>query len=471
MIGHTSRQSNLYFTPLASQVSLLKDDLLEPIDALLEDVELVELVRCRLAGRRPASKRKGRRGIAPDRLLRCCVLKHVKGWSFRELERELQANLVYRRFTRFDDDVPPDYSTFSRLFGVLGREGTRQIHARVVAMARENQVAKGRRLRTDTTVVETNVHHPTDSTLLADGVRVLTRSLKRIAEQCEDGKLKVVNHARAVKHRVLEIHRAARSFTEASREKLTDSYRKLVGITQHVTRQAAEVLAATRSGALQLLGTTQKVVVEQHLLEHFLELVQRVIAQTRARVFQGNHFVKDKVLSLFETHTQVIRKGKAHKPTEFGRLVRIDEVEGDIVSHYEVCEGNPADTEAWSPALAKHCEYFGRAPRMATADRGYYSAANEQAAKACGVVRVALPARGRLSHARAKLQKERGFKRLLRWRSGLEARIGTLKHPFSMDRATYKREAGFERYVGFCVIANNLVSIARNLVRRKNHDR
>ena len=157
MIGTTSHQSWLFFLPLAKQASLLKDDLLDPMDQLLKDPELVGLVRTCLAGRRPASTRTGRTGIAPDRVLRCCVLKHLKGWSFRELERELRSNLIYRQFTRFDAEVTPDFSTFSRVFAVLSPAVTEQIHARVVGVAREQGVAPGRKLRVDTTVVESNV--------------------------------------------------------------------------------------------------------------------------------------------------------------------------------------------------------------------------------------------------------------------------------------------------------------------------
>src|SRR5881392_213118 len=143
MIGSTVRQSSLFYVPLASQISLLKDDLLEPVGSLLDDPELVDMVRKRLAARRSNSTRTGRPGIAPDRLLRCCVLKHLKGWSFRELERELRANLVYRRFTRFDAEATPTYSAFSRLFAVLSPEATQQIHHRVVGLAREKGAAPG----------------------------------------------------------------------------------------------------------------------------------------------------------------------------------------------------------------------------------------------------------------------------------------------------------------------------------------
>jgi IS5 family transposase len=194
-----------------------------------------------------------------------------------------------------------------------------------------------------------------------------------------------------------------------------------------------------------------------------------VITQTKKRVLGGDSHAEGKVLSLFEAHTQVIRKGKAHKPNEFGRLVRIDEVENGIVSGYQVLVGNPADNTVWMPALEQHQACFGQAPEMATGDRGFFSAKNEEEAHALGVKKVALPARGRLSATRSQQQKQRWFRRALRWRAGCEATISTLKHPFSMRRATYKGDRGFQRYVGWCVITKNLFSIARDQARRRDH--
>ncbi len=469
MIPSTSHQAWLFYSPLALQAALLKDDLLDPVDQLLEDPALLELVQHCLAARFPASARTGRPGMAPDRLLRCCVLKHLKGWSFRDLERELRSNLVYRRFTRFDAEATPDFTTFSRTFALLSPEITEQIHQRVVGLAREQGVAQGRKLRTDTTVVESTVHYPTDSTLLGDGIRVLSRSLVRIAAECKEGALDVVNHGRAVKHRLLEIRRAAKSLTEANQQRMRDSYQKLVGLTRGVVRQASDVLQRWTKGGLKVVGKLLRVEAQIGQLRQFLPLVEKVITQTKERVWGGNCHVEGKVLSLFEPHTEVIRKGKAHKPNEFGRLVRIDEVENGIVSGYQVLPGNPADTTAWMLALQQHQACFGRAPKMATADRGFFSAQNEREAQELGVKKVALPARGRLSAKRAKQQKQRWFRRALRWRAGCEATISTLKHPFAMLRATYKRDPGFQRYVGWCVITKNLFSIARYQERRRSH--
>ncbi len=469
MIGTTSRQSWLFYLPLARQAALLKDDLLDPVDQWLDDPALVELVRQSLAARRPGSTRTGRPSIAPDRLLRCCVVKHLKGWSFRELEREVRSNLVYRQFTRFDADATPHFTTFSRTFAQLSPAATEQIHRRVVGLAREQGVARGRKLRTDTTVVESNIHHPTDSTLLGDGIRVLGRSLKRIAAECKGGTLEVVDHGRAVKRRLLEICRAAKSLTPANQQRLQDHYRKLLGLTRGVVRQAQAVLERWEKGRLKVVGDPLQVQTQTGQLRHFLPLVEKVVAQTRERIWKGNAHVVGKVLSLFEAHTQVIRKGKPDKPTEFGRLVRIDEVEHGIVSGYQVQEGNPADTNAWIPALKQHQALFGQAPRLATADRGYFSAENEREAQARGVEKVALPARGRLSRLRAGRQKQRWFQRALRWRAGSEATLSTLKHPFSMRRATYKGDTGFQRYVGWSIITKNLFSIARWRVQRRGH--
>ena len=316
-----------------------------------------------------------------------------------------------------------------------------------------------------------DIHHPTDSSLLADGARVLTRSLKRLAEECTPGALKVVDHARAVKRRVLEIYRGAKSFaTEGSmrlKERIKEGYTRLLGIVEPIVQKATNVIADLKSRKLPIAGSLLRAMAAEAHLEEFLPLVRRVVGQTKERVFEGNRRVANKVLSLFEPLTAVICKGKAHKPTEFGRQVRLDEVENGIVSNYEVHEGNPADTNAFVPAIEQHKIIFGRAPRRATGDRGYHSASNEREAKLLGVEKVALPARGPLSESRKKLQKEPWFRRLLRWRTGIESRIATLKHRFNMARAVYKGEAGFERHVGWSVITNNLVSIARAMVRRK----
>lgn len=462
MIGPVQRQPSLFGFAFFKELACLQDPTLSEIDLLLDDPELVAICSRALAARRQRSIYFGRSTIAPDRLLRCIVLKHLKGWSFRGLEEELRANLLYRRFTRFYEDPIPDHTVFSRLFALLGTEGPQALHAMVVAKARALCIARGHCLRTDTTAVETNIHHPSDSSLLADSLRVLTRSLQRISQSCQQGDWKVVDHARATKYRLLEIARAARLLNEAGQQRLKKSYGRLLRLTRAVTSQARAVLTRLSKGELSArTDAVLRVLRQQNSLRHYLPLVERVIAQTQARVFQSQSRYPEKLLSLFEPHSVVIRKGKAHKPNEFGRLVRVDEVENGIVSGYEVAAGNRADQQQWAPALEHHVALFGRAPRLAAADRGYWSAHNERLAAEMGVEQIVLPGRGPLSAERAVRQKKRWFRRGQAWRAGIEPRIATLKHRFGMQRAFYKGEAGFQRHVAFCVLAHNLVAMSR----------
>lgn len=471
MVGKLHRNRSLFYFALEKQASRFQDPLLDRIDVLLDDPGLVEMVTDKLGSRSSRSRQTGRHGMPPDCALRACVLKHLRGWSYRELVRELNNGIVYRQFTRFADAPIPDFSVFARTFGLFGTDLTRAIHSRIVTIANERLIAPGRKMRTDTTVVETNIHYPTDSTLLSDGVRVLTRTIERIGEQCRAGAVKVVNHTRSVKHRVLEIHRAAKSFTSASRDRLVSGYEKLLGITRSVANKGRKVLQEIEMGVLPVTGDYRYLMLQESALRHFIPLVEKVIAQTKARVLEGHIRFPGKLVSIFEPHTEIIRKGKVHKPTEFGRLVRIDEVENGIVSNYEVADGNPADVNQWGAAIEGHIHQFGHPPDTATADRGYYSAHNEKQATDLGVRRVAIPARGKLSKVRAKLQKQRWFKRALRWRAGVEARIATLKHRLGMARACYKNDTGFKRHVGWSVIANNAVAIARAQIKRSGQEK
>src|SRR6266545_1348183 len=232
MLSASRRQASLFYAAFAREAALIKDDLLEPIDALLDDPSLVDLVR------------------------------------------ELRGSLVYRHFTRFDEAPIPDFSTFSRSFAFVGPAVTEQIHAHVVAIARQQRVASGHKLRTDTTVVESNVHYPTDSTLLQDGVRVLTRSLKRIAQECSVGAVSITDHARSAQRRVLEIHRAAKSFTEAARGRMQESYGRLMGLARRVVRTAEKVTDQLQSGTLPVPGNLTRVLLNDIQLRHFVPLVK-----------------------------------------------------------------------------------------------------------------------------------------------------------------------------------------------------
>ena len=431
------------------------------VDQVLEDGELLDLVQAALAQRWPRSKNRGRPGTPAEVALRLLLLKHLKNWSYAELEREVRANLIYRQFTRIGLERVPDEKTMVRLGQALGPI-TKQLHERVVALAATKKAARGRKLRIDTTVTEKNVRYPTDSQLLGDGLRVITRTIAKLKTVVGETELKFRNRARSVNRRLLEISRAARQQGEGGKEKLQRSYGKLLTTAQRVVgageRAAQELLTKVKrrrnkqqqAKAALLAGQTAATIA----------LVRRVMAQTKARVFGGEQHYAGKVLSIFEPDTEAIRKGKANKPTEFGKLVKIQEAENQIVVDYEVYDQRPDDASLLLPAIEKHKAVFGRAPRLLAADAAFFSAANEAAAEAAGVKQVAIPSKATKSPTRRARQHQRWFRRAQRWRVGCEGRISVLKRKHGVTRSRYQGREGMQRWVGLGVIANNLIAIA-----------
>jgi len=458
MVQRRQRERSL-FEVFFSDGHKLWPDWLRRIDTQLEDEAVIEVVAQALEARWPQSRRRGRPGTPAEVVIRMLILKHLFDWSYDDLEHEVRANLVYRMFTRIDAGDVPDAKTILKIARALGPEVIEQLHRQVVEVAKRAGVTHGRRFRVDTTVVETNVHYPTDSTLLQDGVRVLTRTLQRASTALGDQAGRIRNRLRSVTRRVLIIGYEARS--PKTRAALVQSYRKLMATTRAVLRDTATMVR--RLG--QRVGTASPQVQPilqraQDRLQEMRPLVRRVVDQTRARILGGDTHVPDKVLSLFERHTVTIRKGKIAKPNEFGTLVTIQEAEHQIVTAYEIHAARPADVMLWTPALDRHLAIFGRAPDLAAGDRGFSSARNEQAAVDRGVRRVILPRRGPKSPVRRAYERQRWFRRGQRWRVGCEGRISVLKRRHGLRRCRYHGVDGMHRWVGFGVIADNLINIA-----------
>jgi transposase, IS5 family len=441
------------FEVLLPDADKLWDPALRRVDEILEDEELVDLVADALGRRRPGSRRKGRPSTPAEVVLRMLVLKHLYDWSFDECEREIRGSLVYRAFCRIDCERVPDAKTLIRLSHSLDAEVLKQVLARLVDLARERKVVRGWKLRVDTTVVETNVHYPTDSTLLSDGVRVLTRTLKKLKEGVGEGMVQVRDRSRALARRVFELaQRSRKLIQEDAKCRLQQLYGEVLTITRAVVREAEAAVESVK-GQVSAVGAG---LVQQ--IRQTVEIVTRVIKQTRARVFKGDTHYPGKVLSIFEPHTDSIRKGKAVKPTEFGKLVKIQEAEGQFITDYEVCTTRVADQDLWVPSLKKHRDLFGRPPRMAVADAGFASRANEVAATELGVERVVLPGASKRTKEK---ERKRWFRRALRWRTGCEGRISALKRRHGLRRCRYRGTAGMDRWVGLGVIANDLLVLGR----------
>ena len=325
MVQRRQRERSLFevFLPDGHK---LWPDWLRRIDTLLEDEAVIETVAQALEARWPQSRRRGRPGTPADVVLRMLILKHLFDWSYDDLEREVRANLVYRAFTRIDAGEVPDAKTILKIARALGPDVIEQLHRQVVEVAKRAGVTHGRRFRIDTTVVETNVHYPTDSSLLQDGVRVLTRTMQQASVALGDPRGRVRNRLRSIGRRMLIIGRQARS--PETRDALVRSYRQLMATTRAVVRDATTMvrrISQRLRTASAAIATTLTRARQQ--LQHMRPLVTRVLDQTRARLLGGDTHVPDKVLSVFEPHTEAIRKGKIAKPTEFGKLVTIQEAE------------------------------------------------------------------------------------------------------------------------------------------------
>jgi transposase, IS5 family len=464
MVQRRQRERSL-FEVLLPDGHKLWPEWLRRIDTLLEDEAVTEAVAQALEARWPQSRRRGRPGTPAEIVLRMLVLKHLFDWSYDDLEREVRANLVYRAFTRIDAGEVPDAKTILKIARVLGPEAIQQLHQRVVDVAKRAGVTHGRRFRVDTTVVETNVHYPTDSSLLQDGVRVLTRTMQRASAALGDRRGRIRDRRRSIGRRVLIIGRQARS--PETRDALIRSYRQLMATTRAVMRDAATMVRRiSQRGRTASRAVSSILTQARQQLQHLQPLVRRILDQTRARLLGGDTHVVDKVLSVFEPHTEAIRKGKIAKPTEFGKLITIQEAEHQIITAYEVHTTRPPDMTLWAPALDRHITIFGRPPDLAAGDRGFGSAQNEEAALARGVRRVVLPRSGRKSPARRAYERQRWFRRGQRWRVGCEGRISVLKRRHGLRRCRYHGVAGTARWVGLGVIASNLVSTATVLNAR-----
>jgi len=453
---------------IAEEVSDLREDWMTHADEVLADEDILAAVYEALAKRHPKSRCRGRRGAPADMVLRLLILKHIRNWSYEELEREVRANLVYRDFTHVGGAKMPDAKTMGRWGLALGPQVLKQIHERIVRIARDKGVTTGRRMRVDTTVVETNIHHPTDSTLLGDGVRALTRVMRKITKIAGAVGSRLRDRSRSVKFRLLEIGRVARAKGPINRDKLKQRYCLLLNTTSRVVGQAKRFSEEIIQGVKRATTALKQLVLEglRQELDEMMSLVRQVMRQTRARIFRGNTRSEGKLLSLFEPSTEVIRKGKASKPNEFGKLVKLQEAENQIITDYEVYARRPYDSDLLVAAIETHQARLGRTPRLVAAEAAFYSAKNEATAKAKGVKRVCIPNRSTKNPDRRREQKKRWFRDGQKWRTGCEGRISVAKRRHGLTRCRYKGFVGMNRWVGLGVIADNIVNIGRRMKKK-----
>jgi IS5 family transposase len=431
--------------------------------------ELVTLVHADLV-RGLTRPRMGRDGLSAAQVLRAFVLQRVKAWDLRELRERIADGYTLRRFTTFDAQPVPQHDAFHRAFCRLTPDTVRALNAAVVQAAVTLGLEDGTQLRVDTAVVETDIHFPTDCTLLWDVVRVLTRLVRRLGEHAPTARRGFADRTRRARRRMQEISR----MTSAQRARQqTRKYRDLLHVTEGVVATARAVVATARAAtpsapiaAAIISGLCQEI-------EHFCGLGDQVIAQTRRRVLQGEPVpVHEKVFSIFEPHTDLIVRGKAKTPVEFGHKIFLAESRHGLITDYRVLDGNPVDEGHVPPSLRQHQSTFGHSPALYAADRGFYTPANMAALTAAGVGLAAVPQRGgRKTADRTAYEKSRSFKKGQRFRAGIEGRISVLLRGRGMRRCLLHGRERFEVFVGAAVLANNLLRIADLLRQRRTRRR
>ena len=447
------------------------DENLKKISEFLDtQPEVVERVRQDLQ-RGLKNPHTGRKGLTPEQTLRSYVLRRVKDWDYRELRERIADGYGLRRFTRFyGSPVPKKHKAFNDAFNKLRPPTVKAINDLVVRGAVALGLEDGSKLRVDTTVSETDIHHPTDNTLLWDVVRVVTRLVGRLGKLLPKGIAGFTNHTRLARRRMQEIQRMAAKERHDQQE---EKYRELIRTTEQVVGNARQVLKKTKD--VHVVDVMEDIAIQElrRMIEHYSQLGDRVIDQTRRRVLKGEQVpANEKIYSIFETHTDLIKRGKIQKPIEFGHKIFLAESARGLITQYRVLDGNPSDHIHVKPSLEHHKAVFGYAPDLYSGDRGVFTEENIQECEKAGVKLVCIPqCGGKRSSEREAFEKSPAFKKGQRFRAGIEGRISVLFRGRGMKRCLAEGRERFELFVGACVLANNLMIIAQLLIQKEKRQR
>jgi transposase, IS5 family len=448
---------------------------LEPLlraisDFLDAQADLIECIRRDLLRglKRPGS---GRNGLTPSQVLRSLVLMRLKSWDYRELRERIADGLTLRQFTDFYCAPVPKHDAFQRSFVRLTPQTLKAVNGLVVQAAVALGLEDGAKLRVDTTVVQTDIHHPTDNTLLWDVARVVTRLVGRLARALKLRRIKGFrDRTRSARRRMYEIQRMT---TKQRHEQQAGTYRTLIGIAEEVVGSARAALETTRSMSGRDVFAVMAVEDLRKQIEHFCGLGSRVTDQARRRVLGGEQVPNDqKIYSIFEPHTDLIKRGKVRTPVEFGHKVFLAESAQGLITQYEVLNGNPSDEIHVAPSLRRHRNAFGRVPELYGSDRGFFNEQNLASCKRAGVEVACIPQRGgKRTPEREAHEKSAEFKQGQRFRAGIEGRISVLLRGRGMKRCLAHGRDRFELLVGTAVLANNLMRIADLLANQSSRRR
>jgi IS5 family transposase len=431
---------------------------LEAVDVLLDDPSFLAPFQARFRSKQ------GRYTIPMETYLRLMYLKVRYQLGYESLMAEVNDSVSWRRFCRISLSARvPDASTLIKLTNGPCKGLAGEVHAALVGKLAEKKVLRGRKLRVDTTVVEANIHYPTDIQLLADGARVVTRAVRDVQKDGVAGKSRFRDARRSIKRRLQSLGKGLKQPKAkrlAVRATLTA---EVLSIVKGVVRRAEDVFKqSTHEVKRQEACVKRRVERRLAQLGTWLERTRRVIEQA-SQVLQGNVHLPNRLVSLFDPDARPIRKGKLAVAggTEFGYKAVIAEEERGFVTYYDVTQGNPGDVGLLTPAVEGHITGVGRTPRAVATDRGMASAANERRMHELGVRRCSLPKSGKKGPLRSAMEHASWFRRLQRFRAGGEARISLLKRRYGWRRSLMRGWQRAQTWTGWGVIGHNLTRYAR----------
>ena len=429
---------------------------LGPMAEILDQPEIFEpfVERYQKAAMATGLRLTGRKTIPIRTFTGMMVLKFMYGLSYRQLCEEIADRMTWRVFCRipFGHKVP-EFSTICKLTKRFGSEAVDEMNVALLTHLKDKKKLKSKKIKIDTTVVESNIEHPTDAQLLKQGMK----KLGRLAERCRKAGLpsakKFVNHWRSAKKHLMEINKIASRRSGKAIKEIDQITSKLTVLAEDTLRQARRVLRAAKTSLAHGSSRLKAKMVNE--MSETCVLLERAISQAW-QVVSGQRHIKDRLLSIHDPGARPIRKGKKHKPTEFGRKVLLHSNEQHLITGYAVLEGNPSDDSLFGMAVEQYTANMGSPPVEAAADRGVASAENERQAPGMGIKRASLPKRGKKSKSRLAYEKQSWFRRLQRMRAGQEAEISVLKRRFGLDKSLSRGTPGTKTWVGWGVMAYNL---------------
>jgi len=457
-----------------SLISVPKGVRMEPVLQIISGIldprpELVEMVASDLT-RCLKNPMTGRKGLTPTQVLRSLIVMRIKNLDLRELRERINDGMTLRHFTGFNDQKVPKHRAFNTAFNRLTSKTMDAVNGAIVQMAIDLGLEDGNKLRADTTVVETDIHYPTDASLMWDTVRVVTRLVGELVERVDVPVKGFRDRTRSARRRMQEIQRMTAKQRNKNQKR---KYRQLIDTTSEVVQGARAVVEQTQSAFGKDLSSGLALDAIRIEIKQFCALGERVIDQARRRVLQDEQVpTNEKVYSIFEPHTDLIIRGKARTPVEFGHKIFLAESASGLITQYKVLDGNPKDEHHVKPSLQRHRQTFDHSPELYSLDRGFFNEGNVKACVQDGVKTPCIPqCGGKKTPEREAYEKSPEFKKGQRFRAGIEGTISVLFRGRGMKRCRTQGRERFEVFVASAVLANNLMRIAELLIKRTSGKR